>query len=77
MIQSKEIMPYILKMEPLIDKLVSLLDLFQSVDVSSIANYQSINMLAVDGFLSADALKSIYSQMYETATKDRDLKATA
>lgn len=73
---SKEIMPYLLEMEPIIDKIVATMDIFQNMNVSTIVNPQSVNILAVDGFLNADKLKALYYQLYEVA-KDRDLQATA
>ena len=73
---SKEIMPYLLEMEPIIDKIVATMDVFQNMNVSTIANPQSVNILAIDGFLNADKLKALYDQLYEVAKK-RDLQATA
>lgn len=73
---SKEIMSYLLEMEPIIDKIVATMDVFQNMNVSTIANPQSVNILAIDGFLNADKLKALYDQLYEVA-KNRDLQATA
>lgn len=76
MMQGKEIMPYILEMEPIIDKIVAIMDIFQNMDVSTIANPESVKILALDGFLNADKLKSLNYQLYEVE-KNRDLQATA
>lgn len=73
---SKEIMPYLLEMEPIIDKIVATMDVFQNMNISTIANPQSVNILAIDGFLNADKLKALYDQLYEVA-KNIDLQATA
>lgn len=73
---SKEIMPYLLEMEPIIDKIVATMDIFQTMNVSTIVDPQSVNILAVDAFLNADKLKALYYQLYEVA-KNRDLQATA
>lgn len=53
-------------MEPLLDKVTAYFDILQAVEMDSLINTDSINILVTDGFMAADKLRAQYDELYDS-----------